>query len=118
MVLATEKLDVVVALVEVEVEVAAALGAFQVAGEHAGLLGDLGPFAAGALGERLHLLPGGPVNNGLVDVEEDGPVFLRVFDPLFHLIGFGVAFEVDDVAAVFLQGEDLLDGGVAPFQDK
>ena len=114
-VLATEKLDFVVALVEVEVEVAAALGAFQVAGEYAGLLSDLGPFAAGALGERLHLLPGGSLNDGLVDVEEDGPVFLRVFDPLFHLIGFGVAFEVDDVAAVLLQGEDLLDGGMAPF---
>ena len=48
-----------------------------------------------------------------MDIEEDRPVFLRVFDPLFHLVGLGVAFEVDDIAAVFLQGEDFLDGGVS-----
>lgn len=49
-----------------------------------------------------------------MDIEEDCPVFLRVFDPLFHLVGLGVAFEVNDIAAVFLQGEDLLDGGMPP----
>ena len=57
MVLATEKLDVVVALVEVKIEVSAALRAFQIAGKHAGLLGDLGPLAAGAFGESLYLFP-------------------------------------------------------------
>ena len=50
-----------------------------------------------------------------MDIEEDRSVFLRVFDPLFHLVGLGVAFEVNDIAAVFLQGEDLLDGGMPPF---
>ena len=38
----------------------------------------------------------------------------RLFAPL-HLVGFGVAFEVDDIAAVFLQGENFLDGGVSSF---
>lgn len=38
--MATEKLDVVVVLVEVEIEVAAALRAFQQAREYAGLLRD------------------------------------------------------------------------------
>ena len=37
--------------------------------------------------------------------------FLRVFDPLLHLVGLGVAFEVDHIVAVLLQGEDLPDGG-------
>ena len=50
-----------------------------------------------------------------MDIEEDGPVFLRVFNAPLHLVGFGVAFEVDDIAAVFLQGEDFLDGGMSPF---
>ena len=45
-ILATEKLDVVVVLVEVEIEVAAALRAFQQAGEYAGCLRDRGLFAA------------------------------------------------------------------------
>ena len=65
--------------------------------------------------QRLYLFPSGPINDGLVNIEEDRPVFLRVFDPLFHLVGFGVAFEVDDIAAVFLQGENFLDGGVSSF---
>ena len=114
MILTTEKLDVVVVLVEVEIEVAAALRAFQQAEKYAGLLRDRGLFAARPFLERLHLFPSLAVNDGLMDIEKDRPVFLRVFDPALHLVGFGVAFEVDDIAATFLQGEDLLDGGMPP----
>ena len=85
--MATEKLDVVVVLVEVEIEVAAALRAFQQAGEYAGCLRDRGLFAACPFLERLHLFPSLAVNDSLMDIEEDRPVFLRVFDPLFHLVG-------------------------------
>ena len=49
-----------------------------------------------------------------MDIEEDSPVFLRVFNPALHLVGLRVGFEVDHIAAVFLQGEDFLDGGVVP----
>lgn len=108
----TEKLDVVVVLVEVEIEVAAALRAFQQAREYAGCLRDRGLFAARPFLERLHLFPSLAVNDSLMDIEEDRPVFLQVLNPFFHLVGLGVAFEVDDIAAVFLQGEDLLDGGI------
>ena len=101
--MATEKLDVMVVLVEVEIEVAAALRAFQQAGEYAGCLRDCGLFAACPFLERLHLFPSLTVNDCLMDIEEDRPVFLRVLDPFFHLIGLGVAFEVDDITAVFLQ---------------
>lgn len=90
MILTTEKLDVVVVLVEVEIEVAAALRAFQQAREYAGLLRDSGLFVARPFLERLHLFPSLAVN-GLMDIEEDCPFFLRVFDPLFHLVGLGVA---------------------------
>ena len=101
-VLATEKLDVVVVLVEMEFEVAAALRTFQQAGEYAGFLRDRGLFAACPFLERLHLFPSLAVNDSFMDIEENSPVFLRVLDPLFHLVGLGVAFEVDDIAAAWL----------------
>ena len=91
--------------------VTAAPWAFQQAGEYAGLLYDRRLFAAHPFLERLHLFQSLAVNDSLMDIEEDRPVFLRVFDPLLHLVGLGVAFEVDHIAAVLLQGEDLLDGG-------
>ena len=114
-VLTAKEFNSVVALVEMEVEVAAALRAFQIAGKDAGLLGDGGPPPAGPLFHALHLFPGGTVYNGLVDVEEDCPVLLRVLNPLFHLVGLGVGFEVNHVPAILLQGEDFLDGGMPPF---
>ena len=98
-----------------EVQIAAALGTLHHAGKNAWLLGDGGAFAPCPGFQRLYLFPSGPINDGLVNIEEDRPVFLRVFDPLFHLVGLGVAYEVNDIAAVFLQGEDFLDGGVVPF---
>ena len=85
--MAAEKLDVVVVLVEVEIEVAAALRAFQQAREYAGFLRDRGLFAARSFLERLHLFPSLAVNDGFMDIEEDRPVFLWVLDPLFHLVG-------------------------------
>ena len=45
MVVAAKELDVVVALVEVEIQIAAALRAFQIAGKGAGLLGNGGALA-------------------------------------------------------------------------
>ena len=50
-----------------------------------------------------------------MDIEEDGPVLLRVLNPALHFIGFGIALEVDDITAVFLRGQNLLDCGVSPF---
>ena len=50
-----------------------------------------------------------------MDIEEDRSVFLRVLNPALHFIGFGIAFEVDDIATVFLRGQNLLDCGVPPF---
>ena len=62
----------------------------------------------------MYLFPSHTINDGLVDIEKDRPVFLRVFNPALHLVGLGVGFEVDHIAAVFLQGEDLLNGGMVP----
>ena len=49
-----------------------------------------------------------------MDIEKDCSVFFRVFNPAFHFVRLGVGFEVDHIAAVFLQGEDFFDGGMVP----
>lgn len=113
MVVAAEEFNIVVALVKVESQIAAALRAFQIAAKGAGLLCYGRPPAPGGL-QALHLFPSHTVNDGLMDIEEDCPVFLRVFNPALHLVGLGVGFEVDHIAAVFLQSEDFLDGGMVP----
>ena len=113
MVVAAEEFNIVVALVKVESQVAAALRAFQIAAKGAGLLCYGRPSAPGGL-QALYLFPSHTVNDGLMDIEEDCPVFLRVFNPALHLVGLGVGFEVDHIAAVFLQSEDFLDGGMVP----
>ena len=86
---ATEKLDVVVALVKMEIQIAAALRAFQIAGKGAGLLRDGRPSAPGSL-QALYLFPSHTVNDRLMDIEEDCPVFFRVFNPAFHFVGLGI----------------------------
>ena len=83
MVAATEKLDVVVALVKMEIQIAAALRAFQIATKDAGLLRDGRPSAPGGL-QALYLFPSYTVNDGLMDVEQDCPVFFRIFNPVLH----------------------------------
>ena len=113
MIVAAKELDVMVALVKVESQIAAALRAFQIAAKGAGLLCYGRPPAPGGL-QALHLFPSHTVNDGLMDIEEDCPVFLRVFNPALHLVGLGVGFEVDHIAAVFLQCEDFLDSGMVP----
>lgn len=50
-----------------------------------------------------------------MDIEEDRPVLRPVLNPTLHFIGFGIAFEVDDITAVFLRGQNLLDCGMPPF---
>ena len=78
MILATEKLDVVVVLIKVEVQIAAAVGTFHTPGEYAGLLCNGSPSVARGM-QALHLFPCDTVNNRLMDIEKDCPVFLRDF---------------------------------------
>ena len=76
MVLTTEKLDVVIFLIEVEVEVAPALGAFQPPGEHARLLCNGGFLSPSAFLQRLHLFPSSPVNSIKYIESDQGMSFL------------------------------------------
>ena len=61
----TEKLDIMVALVETEVEIFPALRTFQHTGKRAVLPGDGRPFAVFPLLQILHLLAGRAVYDGL-----------------------------------------------------
>ena len=98
-------------LIEMEIQILTTLGAFHNAGEHAGFLCNGCPSAARGM-QTLHLFPTDTVNDRLMDIEEDCPVFFRVFNAALHFIRLGIALEVDNVTAVFLQGKDLFDGGV------
>ena len=77
MVVATEKLDVVVVLVKVESQITTTLGAFHNAGEHAGLLRN-GCASAACGMQALHLFPTDTVNDILLPKQSS-----KVFYPMF-----------------------------------
>ena len=62
----------------------------------------------------LYLLKGVPVDNRLMNILDDDPVSFRVIEAGLILEGFGVGFEVDHIAAVFLLGQDFANGTVFP----
>ena len=112
---ATEKPDFVDGI-HMKPQLPAAVGAVQQVRKHtllAVLL--LGGTAFRFANPFLHLLKGTPFDNGFVDILEDCPVFLRVFQTALVLEGLGVGLEIDHIAAIFLRGQNLCDGGFAPF---
>ena len=62
----------------------------------------------------LHLFKGTPFDNGFMDILEHCPVFFRIVEPRLLFEGFGVGLEIDHITAIFLQGQNLCDGGFAP----
>ena len=106
---AVEILDIRVALVEMEVEVIAAISTYQKTGKHIAL-----PIVSTALAYfpslLLNLFPHGAINDRLMHILENDPVFTVILDPLFVLVGFGIGLEVEDIAAILLQGQYLCDG--------
>ena len=81
-----------------------AISADQKAGEHIALplmgaaLADLAPLL-------LDLLKDRPLNDGVVNILEDDPVFPVIGKPLFVLVRLGVGLEVENVAAILLLAE-------------
>ena len=61
----------------------------------------------------LYLLVSLPVDDRLMDILEDDPVFFRVLQPSLIFERLGVGFEIDNVTAVFLVGKDLGNAGFA-----
>ena len=80
MILAAKELDVMVGLAEMEIEVSAALRAFQPPSKFVGFIADGRCLAAGSDFQSLYLFPSSPVNDCLVNIQEHGPVLFRVFN--------------------------------------
>ncbi len=75
-----------ISLIEMEMQVIPAIGTDQQTGKHilfalvGAALADFPPFL-------LNLLPHGTVNDRLMDVFENHPIFTVIFDPLLVLVG-------------------------------
>ena len=110
---AVEILDLRIALIEVKVKVAAAIGADQQAGKHivfsivGAALTDFAPLL-------LHLLIHSTLDDRLMDVLEHHPILAVIVDSLLILVGFGISFEIENVTTVFLQGENFGYCGAVP----
>ena len=110
---AVEILDLRIALIEVKVKVAAAVGTDQQAGKHV-VFSVVGTALADFATLLLHLLIHSTFDDRLMDVLEHHPIFTVIVDPFLILVGLGISFEIENVAAVFLQGENFGDGGAVP----
>ena len=64
--------------------------------------------------KRLHQLKIITVNNRLVNVLENHPVFFRIIVAFLILVWFGISLEVDYIAAILLLSENFGDSGFAP----
>ena len=96
-----------------EMQVVSAIGTDQQTGKHilfalvGAALADFPPFL-------LNLLPHGAVNDRLMDIFENHPIFTVVFDPLLIFVRLGVGLEIDDIPAVFLLRQHLGNGRFTP----
>ena len=70
--------------------------------------------AAGFAYKLLYLFKGFTVNNRLVNILENHPFIFGICISRFILEWFGAGFKIDDIAAVFLPGEDFGNAGFAP----
>ena len=99
---AVEILDLRIALIEVEVKVAAAISADQQAGKHivfsvvSAALADFAPFL-------LHLLIHSTLDDRLMDVLEHHPILTVIVDPLLILVGLGISFEIENTPRSFFR---------------
>lgn len=110
---AVEILEVGVRVVDIEIELAPAVGAIEKAGKHI-LFHRLwrSPFCT--FPDTLHHFPCLTVNNPLMDALENRMIFLRVFVAPLILEGFGVGLEVYHIPHIFAGVEDFIDCGLAP----
>lgn len=112
---AAEKVDAPVDGVGVVPQLFAAVSTAQEVAEDAlGAVDLLGLPGLGGGQQLLHLLEGGPVDDGFVAVREDQPVLPVIVDALVVLEGFCAGLEADHVAAVLLPVENAVDGGALP----
>ena len=111
---AVEILNGAVRVVDVVMQLVATVGAIQQTGEHI-LLGVLGLPALRLLPELLHLLPCSLVDDGLMVVLKDSPIFFGIVQTALIFEGLGVGLEIDQGARVLPEGQDFGYGGLTPF---
>ena len=90
---AVEVGDFWIPLIKVEMQIVSAVGADQQAGKHM-FLTLMGPALADFPALFLDLLPCGPLDNWLMDIQEDGPILTVILQPPLILVRLGVGLEV------------------------
>ena len=110
---AVEILDFRVALIEVKVQIAAAVCADKQAGEHI-VFSVAGTAFAHLSTLLLYLLKHGTFNNGFVNILEHHPIFRVVMNPLLVLVGLGVGFEVQNITTILLLVQKMGNRGAIP----
>ena len=110
---AVEILDFRVALIEVEVQIAAAVCADKQAGEHI-VFSVAGTAFAHLSTLLLYLFKHGTFNNGFVNILEHYPIFRVVMNPLLILVGLGVGFEVQNITTILLLVQKMGNRGAIP----
>lgn len=78
--------DLRVSLIEMEMQVVSAIGTDQQTGKHI-LFAFIGTALADFASFLLNLFPHGTVNDRLMDILENYPIFTVIFDPLLVLVG-------------------------------
>ena len=95
------------------IEVRTTIGAFEISGEHV-LFNALWFAIFGVAKGFLDILPKRSLNNRVVNIFMNLPVFLRVIQAVFQLIGFAVRPKVYDVARIHLICKDLMNDADIP----
>ena len=85
--------DFRVSLIEMEVQVVSTISTDQQTGKHI-LFAFVGTALANLATLLLNLLPHGAVNDRLMDIFENHPIFTVVFDPLLIFVRLGVGLEI------------------------
>lgn len=110
---AVEILDFRVALIEVEMQIAAAVCADKQAREHI-VYSVAGTAFAHFSAFLLYLFKHGTLNNWLVNILEHYPIFRVVMNPLLILVGLGVGFEVQNITTILLLVQKMGNRGAIP----
>lgn len=103
---AVEVTDFVVALVEMEMQVASAIRTNQKSGEHI-LFSILTSALPGFPSFFLNLLPGSPIYNRFMDIFEHNHIFRIVRQALLVFVRLTVGFEIDKITTVFPHCQDF-----------
>ena len=99
---AVEILDIVISLIEVVVQVVTAIRAYQQTAKHIPF--SIFGFPSADLSALfLNLFPDGTVNNWLMYILENDPVFTVIGNSLLVLIRLGIGLEVQYIPAILLQ---------------